>query len=142
MPTTVYTVEEIELQDGSIVTLKPLSIKGLRKFMERMDEFPESTTNDEGMDVLLDCAAICLMKQREEFWDAEKKRGNRKVTEGKREVTKPKPFGGHTEEAEDALDMPTVYRILDVCGGVKLDDPKLLEAAQEAVLGAASTSQG
>ena len=34
MATTVYDVEEIELQSGAKVKLKPLSIKQLRKFME------------------------------------------------------------------------------------------------------------
>ena len=30
---------------------------------------------------------------------------------------------------EDALDVPTINRILEVCGGIKLDDPNLLAAA-------------
>jgi hypothetical protein len=29
--------------------------------------------------------------------------------------------------------MPTVYKILDVCGGVKLNDPNLLAAAMAEV---------
>ena len=33
MATTVYDVEEIELQNGAKAKLKPLSIKELRKFM-------------------------------------------------------------------------------------------------------------
>ena len=34
LATTVYNVEEIQLQNGAKVTLKPLTIKELRKFME------------------------------------------------------------------------------------------------------------
>ena len=30
---------------------------------------------------------------------------------------------------EDALDVPTINRILEVCGGMKMDDPNLLAAA-------------
>mgnify|MGYP003347891844 CR=1 FL=1 len=30
---------------------------------------------------------------------------------------------------EDALDVPTINRILEVCGGIKMDDPNLLAAA-------------
>jgi len=30
---------------------------------------------------------------------------------------------------EDALDVPTINRILEVCGGIKLDDPNLTAAA-------------
>jgi len=33
LATTVYSVEEVTLQNGSTVKLKPLSIKELRKFM-------------------------------------------------------------------------------------------------------------
>lgn len=128
MATTVYTVEEVELQDGSTVTLKPLSIKGLRKFMARMEEFSNVENNDEGMDILLDCAAISLMKDRPEVWDKYKDRGVRKVKEGKTQKEVPLEKGGYSEDAEDLFDMPTVYRILDVCGGVKLDDPNLLAA--------------
>lgn len=138
MATEVYTVQEIKLQDESTVLLRPLNIKGLRKFHERMDEFVDVETNNEGMDVLLDCAAICLMKIRPSLWDKDKDRGFfREDSEGKAE---PKPVGGASEEAEDVLDMPTVYRILDVCAGVKLDDPNLLAAAT-AALGQTSTSQ-
>jgi hypothetical protein len=32
---------------------------------------------------------------------------------------------------EDTLDMQTVYKIIEVCGGVKLNDPKMLERVME-----------
>jgi len=34
---------------------------------------------------------------------------------------------------EDVLDVPTINRILEVCGGIKMDDPNLL--AQAALAG-------
>lgn len=117
MATTVYTTEEITLQDGKSVTLKPLNIKGLRKFMAKMNEFAEVKDEEQGLEILLDAAAICLMKERPDFWDKHKNDG----------------AGGYSEDAEDTLDMPTVYRILDVCGGVKLNDPNLIAAATEAL---------
>lgn len=117
MASTVYTTEEVTLQDGKSVTLKPLNIKGLRKFMTKMQEFAEVKDEEQGLDILLDAAAICLMKERPELYDKHKNDGK----------------GGYSEEAEDAFDMPTVYRILDVCGGVKLNDPNLIAAATEAL---------
>jgi hypothetical protein len=114
LATTVYTTEDIELQDGSSVTLKPLNIKTLRKFMKTMESFAEAETEDEGLEVMLDASALCLRAEKPEFWnDAENK---------------------HSEAFEDAVDMPSIYKILDVCGGLKLNDPNLLAAAQE-VLG-------
>lgn len=112
MATSVYTTEEVELQDGTTVTLKPLNIKTLRSFMKAMERFgEEDATEEEGLDILLDASALCLKGQRPEFWDD----------------------NSHTEDYEEAVDMPTVYKILDVCGGVKLNDPNLLAMAQEAL---------
>ncbi|QNN99140.1 tail assembly chaperone [Streptomyces phage Faust] len=112
MATSVYVTEEIGLQDETTVTLKPLNIKSLRAFMKIMEKFgDEETTEEEGLEILLDASALCLKAQRPEFWEGNK----------------------HTEAYEDAVDMPTVYHILDVCGGVKLNDPNLLAMAQEAL---------
>jgi hypothetical protein len=122
LATTVYTTEEITLQDDTTVILKPLPIKGLRKFMAKMEEFGKVEDEDQGMNVLLDAASICLMKQRPEFWDADKDEKK----------------GGFSDQAEEVLDMPTVYKVLEVCGGVKLNDPEVIAAAMEA-LGQTST---
>lgn len=113
MATTVYTTEEIQLQDESTVTLKPLNIKNLRKFMKTMENFADVETEDEGLNVMLDASALCLKSERPEFWNDEESK--------------------HSEAFEDAVDMPTLYKILDVCGGLKLNDPNLLAAAQEAL---------
>lgn len=104
MATTVYDVEEIKLQDGSTVQLRPLSIKKLRKFMAAMNKAQEAVTEDESLSVLIDACAVALETQ---LPDLVKDR----------------------EKLEDALDVPTINRILEVCGGIKLDDPNLLAAA-------------
>ena len=104
MATTVYDVEEVKLQDGSTVQLKPLSIKQLRKFMAAMNKAQESTTEDKSLSVLIDACAIALEAQ---LPDLVKDR----------------------EKLEEALDVPTINRILEVCGGIKLDDPNLIAAA-------------
>ena len=113
MATTVYTTEEVELQDGTTVTLKPLTIKNLRKFMKVMENFADAETEEDGLEVMLDASALCLRSQRSEFWSDKTDK--------------------HTEEFEDAVDIPTIYKVLDVCGGIKLNDPNLLAAAAEAL---------
>jgi hypothetical protein len=104
LATKVYSVEEIELQNGSKVTLKPLTIKELRKFMAAVQKTAETKTEDETLTVLIDACAVALEKQ---LPDLVKDR----------------------DALEDALDVPTINRILEVCGGIKLDDPNLLAAA-------------
>lgn len=95
-----------------------------------MEEFQNTNDEDEIVDILLDAAAICLMKEYPELWDKKKDQGFFPAEDG--EDPEPKPKGGYSELAEEALDMPTIYRVLDVCGGIKLDDPKLVEAAMAA----------
>jgi hypothetical protein len=104
LATTVYSVEEIELQNGSKVTLKPLTIKELRKFMAAVQKTADTKTEDETLTVLIDACAVALERQ---LPDLVKDR----------------------DALEDALDVPTINRILEVCGGIKLDDPNLLAAA-------------
>ena len=107
MATTVYDVEEVQLQNGQTVKLKPLSIKELRKFMIAIKKTSESQTEDETLNILIDACAIALEKQLPDLV-------------------------ADRDKLEDALDMPTINRILEVCGGIKLDDPNL-EAARALV---------
>ncbi len=102
MATTVYDTEEIVLQNGTKVTLKPLTIKQLRKFMLVVNKLSETGTEEESLTTLIEACSIALEKQLPE-------------------VT--------LEELEDILDVPTINRILEVCGGIKMDDPNLLAAA-------------
>jgi len=104
LATTVYNVEEIQLQSGQTVKLKPLSIRELRKFMETIQKTATVTTEGETLTILIEACAIALEKQLPDLV-ADK------------------------EALEDALDVPTMNRILEVCGGIKLDDPNLLAAA-------------
>ena len=62
------------------------------------------TTEDETLTVLIDACAVALERQ---LPDLVKDR----------------------DAFEDALDVPTINRILEVCGGIKMDDPNLLAAS-------------
>ena len=104
MATTVYDSEEIALRNGSTVTLKPLSIKELRAFMVVINKTSAASTEDETLNILIDACAVALQKQLPDLV-------------------------ANRDELEDALDVPTINRILEVCGGVKMDDPNLLAAA-------------
>ncbi len=104
MATTVYDVEEITLQSGDKVTLKPLTIKALRNFMAEISKTQEAKTEDETLTILINACAVALEKQLPELVK-------------------------DRDALEDALDVPTINRILEVCGGIKMDDPNLLAAA-------------
>lgn len=104
MATTVYDVEEIQLQNGAKVKLRPLSIKQLRKFMEVVKKTQDSTDEDTTLTVLIEACAVALETQLPDLV-------------------------ADRDKLEEALDVPTINRILEVCGGIKMDDPNLLAAA-------------
>ena len=64
----------------------------------------EVTSEDETLNILIDACAVALEKQLPELVK-------------------------DRDALEDALDVPTINRILEVCGGIKMDDPNLLAAA-------------
>jgi phosphohistidine swiveling domain-containing protein len=104
LATTVYSVEEITLQNGVTVKLKPLTIKELRKFMVVIQKTADVTTEDETLTILIEACAVALEKQLPDLVK-------------------------DVDAFEDVLDVPTINRILEVCGGIKMDDPNLLAAA-------------
>jgi len=108
LATTVYTVEEIELQNGDTYSFKPLNIKLLRKFMAKFSALEPVETEDESIDQMLDLAAICI------------------------EQVDP-DLAADRDKLEEALDNPTIYKIIEVCAGIKLNDPNLVAAAMAAM---------
>lgn len=104
MATTVYDVEEIQLQNGANVKLKPLTIKELREFMKVINKTAEVTSEDETLTILIDACAVALAKQLPDLV-------------------------ADRDAFEDTLDVPTINKILEVCGGIKMDDPNQLAAA-------------
>jgi hypothetical protein len=113
LATTVYTTEDIVLQDGSEITLKRLNIKNQRLFMKRFTNLEVTETDDEATDQMIELAQICL-----------------------RGVLKNTKFEEKAEDndwLEEALDEPTIYKIIEVCAGIKLNDPNLLAAAAAAM---------
>ncbi len=129
MATRVYTEERITLQDEQEVVLRPLVISRLRRFMEAWAKFTEAETEEQGMDVYINCAGIALENNYKDKFDV-------KPTKDEKEEGL---FIGvkYKEHLEDTLELDSIYKILDVCGGIKLNDPKALEAAMEAAVEAA-----
>lgn len=104
MATKVYEEETIELQDGTEVVIRPLNIKKLREFMSVIKKLEAIETEEESIDILLEACTIAISQK------------NKAVSE-------------NTDLLEESLDVPTMHRILEVAGGVKMNDPNLLAAA-------------
>ena len=125
MASTVYNSKTIELQDGREVTLTPLAIGRLRRFMKAWGEFADLKNEDQAFDIYINCCGIALEKAVQDDFD--------KTSDVDKVLT-----DEYRAYLEDVLDMDTIYEILDVCGGLKLNDPKLLEEAQRVAMEAAA----
>jgi hypothetical protein len=108
LATTVYTVEEITLQNGETYGFKPLNIKLLRRFMAKFTNLEPVETEDESISQMLELAAICVESVNEEL-------------------------ATDLDKLEEALDNPTIFKIIEVCAGIKLNDPNLIAAAVTAM---------
>ena len=106
MATKVYETVDIELMDGEKIQMRPLKISLLREFMKEFQKIGDegiAEDNIKSMDLLLSCAMIAMKQYNEEL------------------ATK--------EKLEEVLDLPTVYKIIEVAAGIKLNDPNALAAA-------------
>ena len=98
MATSVYETVEIQLMDGTKIKLQPLKISLLREFMTKFEGITEvADSNSKSMDLLIECVQIAM------------KQYSPQLAENK-------------DNIEDVIDLPTVYKIIEVAAGIKLDD--------------------
>lgn len=117
MATTVYEVLDLELQDGTEVSVKPLDLKRLRRVMKMWDlvtnpapavkegdkapepeEFEGVSSSSSILDFLAAASKVCLEKEA------------------------PK-LVADDDKFEEALDLPTMWKLMNVCAGITVADP-------------------
>lgn len=96
MANTVYDIKNVYSVDSFEIEISPLKIKYLREFMDIFKLVKDTDGDDEATDVLIECIRIC-MKQFHPEWSKNKK------------------------DVEDNFDMPTIFEILDVAAGIKVN---------------------
>jgi len=96
MATTIYKSEIIHLFDGTELEIMPLKIKYLREFMQAFENVKLTKNDDEAIAALVECVRVC-MKQ---YYP---------------------PISASVEDIEDSIDMPTVYKVLDVSAGIRIN---------------------
>lgn len=122
MATSAFTATEIALQDDTDVTLRPLPIGRLRRFMDAWKEIANIGEDEDGYNVFVNCCGIALEHEFKGKFDALKATAEQRE---KGEFLSEE----YKEYLEDVLDLETIYVILDVAGGIKLNDPKVVETA-------------
>jgi hypothetical protein len=96
MATTIYKSATIHLFDGTELEITPLKIKYLREFMDAFDDVKNTSSDDESIEKLVECVRIC-MKQ---YYPR---------------------ISRSTEDIEENLDMKTIYTVLDIAAGIKIN---------------------
>lgn len=107
MATKVYDTDTIYLIDGVEIEIIPLKLKYLREFMYAFELVKTSEDDQEAVSRLAECARIA-MKQ---YYPSIKT----------------------IEDLEDSVDLPTIYKIIDIAAGIKVKDQeeKIKEQATE-----------
>lgn len=104
MATRVNNSEKVTLQDGTVVEVRPLNIKNLRKFMEVTKKFEKVKDEDEGLTLMIEACQIALVAADEDKFS-------------------------DVDYLEEVLDMNTIAKIMNVSGGVDINaDPNLPDA--------------
>jgi len=96
MATKVYEICEIELLDESVIIVSPLKLKFLREFMIEFDHVKNATSDEEAIEKLAVCVAVCMKQFRPEL------------------ATK--------ELVEDVCDMSMIYKIIEFAANIKLNE--------------------
>lgn len=102
MATKVYETIELELQDGTVITVKPLNLKTLRLVMKEWQNVANIQNEDDFLNILIKCTSIALS-----YLAPEK-----------------------SESVEEDFDIQTMYKILEIAADIKLNDPNLAATAQ------------
>jgi hypothetical protein len=98
MATTVHEAQTIKLIDGTEITLRPLKISLLRKFMKKFEGIAAVVDdNDKSINLLMQCVLIA-MEQYAAGLDVD------------------------LANLEDNIDLPTVYKIVETASGIAISD--------------------
>ena len=93
MATEVYSKGNIYLIDGTELEIIPLKIKYLREFMVEFEGVKNASDDDSAIEVLVKCVGICMKQFYPEI----------------------------SNVVEDHLDLPTIYKVIDVAAGIKIN---------------------
>jgi len=107
MATTIYDSELITLVDGTQIYLTPLKIKYLRQFMIAFEDVKKTGNDIDAIASLVECARIAMQQYL--------------------------PRIKTVEELEDIVNMPNIYKILDIAAGIKINSKSEEPVKQQAV---------
>jgi hypothetical protein len=94
MATKIYDSAVIQTIDGERIYITPLKIKYLRLFMEEFENVKNAANDTDAISFVSQSAILAMMQY--------------------------KPEIKTLEQLEDAFDLPTLYKVLEIAAGIKL----------------------
>jgi len=113
MATEVYKRDYVFTVDGELIEISPLKIKYLREFMVAFDGVYKSKNDDEAISKLTECVRICMKQYYPEI-------------------------SNNIHDVEDNIDLPTIYKILDIAADIKINE-KSQETVKNQAVGSGKT---
>lgn len=95
MATKIYDSINVKTISGEELYITPLKIKYLREFLDAFEDVKKAGSDDDAISKIVECIRVS-MKQ---YY----------------------PLIVTTEDVEDNFDLPTIYKILDVSAGIKIN---------------------
>jgi hypothetical protein len=96
MASKIYDSDTVSLVDGTLIRITPLKIVHLRDFMDKFENMKKAKSEDETVSCLIECATIAMRQYY--------------------------PSIKTVEDLEDNLDLPTIYKIVDIAAGISTKD--------------------
>ena len=96
MATNIYQTKTVYLLDNTELEIIPLKIKYLREFMEYFKNIRLSKNDEESIQVLIQCTRVCMKQYCPSLSKS-------------------------IEDIEENIDLPTIYDILDIAAGIKIN---------------------
>ena len=97
MATEIYKIKHLKLLDGQEFEASPIKIKYLRQLMSEFESVKTAKNDFEAISALSNCARICMKQYRPDI-------------------------AVSIEVFEDHVDLNTIYEILDISAGIKIND--------------------
>lgn len=105
MPKEIFKETTVHLIDGTPVRVYPLKLVYLKRVMSEFDRIKDANGEDETLDIILDCIAICM----QQFY----------------------PNLKTASDVENNIDMKTLYVILEYGANISLDPEKRKSVAEQ-----------
>lgn len=97
MATTIYQTKTVYLLDNTELEIIPLKIKYLREFMEFFQNIKLAKNDEESIQILTECTRVCMKQYYPQLSKS-------------------------IEDIEENIDLPTIYSILDIAAGIKINE--------------------